>query len=63
MSEFDKLSKDDLKTQDALRRIEIMEAVLDDFTSRLQVASDTYSKKLQENIQSLLNSMMDNERR
>lgn len=63
MSEFDRLLKDDLKTQDAIRKIQIMEAVLENFTHRLNVASDTYSKKLQSNIQSLLNTMMDNERR
>ena len=63
MKDFDKLSKDDQKTQDAIRRIQIMEAVLDNFVSRLKYASDTYSKKLQENIQDLLNRMMDNERR
>ena len=63
MGEFDKLSKDDLKTRDANRRIEIMEAVKKDFEERLKKASDTYSERLQDNIQDLLNSMMDNERR
>ena len=63
MSEFDKLSKDDQKTKDANRRIEIMEAVKKDFEDRLKTASDTYSERLQDNIQDLLNSMMDNERR
>lgn len=63
MGDFDKLSKDDQKTQDAIRRIQIMEAVLESFATRLKTASDTYSKKLQENIQDLLSSMMDNERR
>ena len=63
MKDFDKLSKDDKKSQDAIRRIQIMEAVLANFASRLKYASDTYSKKLQENIQDLLNRMMDNERR
>lgn len=63
MSEFDKLLKDDQKTQDAVRKIQIMEAVLDNFTSRLKNASDTYSKKLQLNIQELLSKMMDNERK
>ena len=62
-AEFDKLSKDDQKAQDAERRIEIMKAVLKDFDDRLKNASDTYSKKLQKNIQDLLCSMMDNERR
>ena len=63
MKDFDRLSKDDQKSQDAIRRIHIMEAVLANFVSRLKYASDTYSKKLQENIQDLLNQMMDNERR
>ena len=63
MGEFDKLSKDDLKTKDANRRIEIMEAVKENFEARLKKASDTYSERLQDNIQDLLNSMMDNERR
>ena len=63
MDDFDKLSKDDIKTQEAIRRIEIMTAVLEDFTSRLKVATDTYSKRLEENIQSLLDAMMDNDRK
>lgn len=61
-ADFDKLTKDDKKTQNAVRKIQIMEAVLANFTERLKKASDTYSQKLQDNIQNLLNSMMDNER-
>lgn len=62
-SEFDKLTKDDEKSQEAARRIRIMQTVLDNFRMRLKEASDTYSNKLQINIQDLLDSMMDNERR
>lgn len=57
------LSKDDKKAQEALEKIRIMEAVRDHFAERLAIASETYSKKLQECIQDLLNLMMDNERR
>ena len=63
MKEYDELSQDDIKTQDALRRIEIMKSVLADFEERLENASNTYSRKLEKNIQELLNAMMDNDRR
>lgn len=63
MSEFDKLSQNDDKAKEAIRKIKIMEAVRQNFMNRLEYASENYSRKLQENIQSLLDSMMDNERR
>lgn len=62
-SEFDKLLQNDDKAKEANRKIKIMESVRQHFVDRLQYASENYSKKLQENIQSLLDSMMDNERK
>ena len=63
MSDFDKLSQNDDKAKEANHKIKIMEAVRQNFINRLEYASENYSRKLQENIQSLLDSMMDNERR
>lgn len=63
MAEFDKLSKDDLKTQEALRRIDIMETVLAHFKNQLDVASEKYSNLLEENIQSLVDAMLRAERK
>lgn len=60
--ELDRLCKDDQKAQEVVRRIQIMEAVRESFVTRLKAASDTYSIKLQKNIQDLLSAMMDNER-
>lgn len=62
-SEYDKLAANDIATQAALRKIAIMEAVLQDFSTRLQTESLNYSKRLQENIQSLLDSMLTTERK
>lgn len=63
MSDFDRLSKDDQKTQDAVHKIKLMEAVLQDFTKRLSFASDAYSKRLENSIQELLNSMLTSKRK
>lgn len=63
MSDFDKLSKDNQKAIDAQRRIDILEAVKAHFVDRLTQASDTYSKRLQDNIQDLLNSMLTSKRK
>ncbi len=63
MSEFDRLSKDDQKTQDAVHKIELMEAVLQNFTERLSLASDVYSRRLEDSIQELLNCMLTSKRK
>lgn len=61
--EFDKLTENDEKAKAADKRIRIMEQVLANFNERLSKASKEYSKTLQDNIQNLLNTMMDNDRR
>jgi len=63
MQEYDKLAKDDAKAQEVQNKIDIMEAVKEAFQERLTDASETYSQKLQDNIQTMLDSMMDNERK
>lgn len=62
-SEYDRLAKEDAATQVALRKIAIMEEVCKNFSVRLDQASLTYSQRLQENIQSLLDSMLTSKRK
>lgn len=63
MADFDKLSKDNQKAAEAQRRIDIMEEVKAHFVRKLTEASDTYSKRLQDNIQELLDTMLTSKRK
>ena len=63
MADFDRLSGQNQKALDVQRRIDIMEQVKAHFSSRLAEASDTYSKRLEDNIQNLLNSMLTSKRK
>lgn len=50
------------QNKDVLVRIEIMEAVLKYFQEKIESIKNTYSKKLAENIQFILNSTLNNDR-
>lgn len=63
MKEYDTLTADHLEGQKAARKLEIMQKVLDDFTERLKKQSDVYSKRLEDNIQELVNLMMTTKRK
>lgn len=62
MDKFDKLTKGNQKAQEAQRRIDILEAAKANFVDRLALAADTYSQRLQTNIQELLNAMLTSKR-
>lgn len=62
MKEFDKLTTANETGRIVVEKIEIMEEVAKHFAVRLENASINYSKKLQENIQSLLNDMLTSRR-
>ena len=61
--DFDNLTKDNDHGREVLKQIEIMEKVKHHFVERLSVESSTYSQKLEENIQDLLNQMLTSKRK
>jgi len=63
MQEFDALTKTSEANQIVSDKIAIMEQVLADFASRLDAASTSYSKLLEESIQELLNRMLTSKRK
>lgn len=62
MKEYDQLSKDDKKAKEYQRRIDIMMAVKSKFDDRLKIATQKYSKMLQDNIDLLLKAMLTTKR-
>jgi len=63
MEEFDKVTRETSENEKALKKISIMQLVLEHFSSRLEKESVEYSKRLEENIQDLLNQMLTSKRR
>ena len=62
MKRFDELTETTIANQKVSLKIEIMEDVSEYFQNRLDKASSEYSKKLQNAIQDLLNSMLTSKR-
>lgn len=62
MKDYDKLTEANEIGKIAGAKIEIMQEVLDYFVDKLEVESEEYSKKLQMNIQSLLDNMLTSRR-
>lgn len=62
MREYDKLTAESNEGEKVSHKIDIMQSVLKHFTSRLSEASITYSKRLEENIQDLINQMLTSKR-
>lgn len=63
MKEYDTITKNTAEAKRVERKIEVMISVLEHFTKKLDVASQEYSSKLEENIQSLLDDMLTSRRR
>lgn len=63
MKEFEKLVSENESNIKIAHKIEILKEVYDYFERKLEVASDIYSKKLEENIQYLLDRMLTSKRR
>lgn len=63
MQEFDKLTQETSAGEIVLKKIKILEQVANHFTSRLAEESVTYSKRLEENIQDLIDQMLTSKRR
>ncbi len=62
MKEYDKLTSESKEGEKVAHKIEIMEKVLEHFTTRLANESVTYSHRLEENIQLLINEMLTSKR-
>lgn len=62
MKEYDDLTSGNEAGQKVALKIEIMEAVAEHFTKKLERAAIDYSEKLQNNIQMLLNNMLTSRR-
>lgn len=62
METLDKLTSEIKEVQAITRKIEIMEAVRDYFAKELDEKSITYSRRLEENIQNLINEMLTSKR-
>ncbi|MCC8174483.1 MAG: hypothetical protein LIO65_09040 [Odoribacter sp.] len=62
MRDFDKATKATIENKRAERRLDIMNSVLKHFSDRLEKESTIYSKRLQDNIQDLLNAMLTSKR-
>ena len=60
--QFDALTKDSAHGKEVLRQIEIMEKVKESFIDKLSEESSSYSQKLEDNIQDLLNQMLTSKR-
>lgn len=62
MKQFDELTKKISVNEKVAFKIEIMQAVVDYFSSKLDTAATEYSAKLEQNIQLLLNGMLTSRR-
>ncbi len=62
MKRFDELTKGNAQSQKVEDKIRVMEEVLEHFTDRLDKESLTYSKRLQDNIQQLIDKMLTSKR-
>ena len=62
MKDYDKLTSESKEGEKVAHKIEIMEKVLEHFTTRLANESVTYSHRLEENIQLLINEMLTSKR-
>ena len=62
MKDYDKLTSESKEGEKVAHKIEIMQQVLDHFTTRLSNESVTYSQRLEENIQELINEMLTSKR-
>ena len=62
MKEYDKLTSENEAGEKVAHKIAIMELVLEHFKNRLAEESVTYSHRLEENIQSLINEMLTSKR-
>lgn len=62
MKQFDELTKKISVNEKVALKIEIMQAVVDYFSSKLDTAATEYSAKLEQNIQLLLNGMLTSRR-
>lgn len=62
MKEYDKLTSESKEGEKVAYKIAIMEEVLEHFKARLSSESVTYSHRLEENIQSLINEMLTSKR-
>ena len=62
MELFDKLTKESSTNNKVAAQIEIMQQVLDYFSKKLADESITYSRRLEENIQDLINHMLTSKR-
>ena len=62
MKDYDKLTSESKEGEKVAHKIEIMQEVLSHFTTRLANESVTYSHRLEENIQELINQMLTSKR-
>lgn len=62
MKDFDELTKGNAESEKVLAKIHIMELVAEYFTKKLETESVAYSKRLQEDIQSLIDGMLTSKR-
>jgi DNA sulfur modification protein DndD len=63
MAEYDKLTKNTEQYQRIAIRIDLMEKVAEHFKEKLEEASIAYSRQLEDNIQSLIDSMLTSKRK
>lgn len=62
MQEFDRLTKASAENEVVVTKIDIMNMVRDHFVKKLEEKSETYSRRLQENIQMLIDEMLTSKR-
>lgn len=62
MNEYDKLTTGNAESEKATAKLEIMKQVLDHFSNKLSREAVTYSRRLEENIQDLINQMLTSKR-
>lgn len=63
MSKFDELTRENAANRIVEKKIEILECVARHFEEKLEQASDTYSKRLEDNIQGLIDQMLTSRRK
>lgn len=63
MKEFDELTRGNIEGQKVQAKIDVMEKVAEHFTKRLEEESVSYSQRLQENIQNLVDNMLTSKRK
>lgn len=62
MNEYDKLTTGNAESEKATAKLEIMQQVLDYFAKKLSTEAVVYSRRLEENIQDLINQMLTSKR-